>query len=89
LVNDNKGPEAAQYVTETILLKYGNELIEVNHMNLTYTVDAQPHSEKNYWEKSTGLIIEWIISSSEVEDNLIETTNIIFQRVGLQQVFYP
>lgn len=88
--NENGTSEGAFSVNETILLKYGDAMMEVNHLNLTYWVDDQPRSENYYWEKSTGLIVKWTISGSEVvEDDAVETLTIHFQRVGLEQVFYP
>ena len=89
-VNENGTSEGAFSVNETILLKYGDEMMEVNHLNLSYTIDDQPRSENYYWEKSTGLIVKWSISGSEVvEDGAVETLSVHFQRVGLEQVFYP
>jgi hypothetical protein len=89
-LNENGTSEGAPFVNETILLKYGDATIEANHLNLTYTVDDQPRSKNYYWEKSTGLMVKWTMSGSEVvEDDAIETLNIHFQKVGLQQVFYP
>jgi len=89
-VNENGTAEGAFSINETVRLKCGDEMMEVNHLNLTYWVDEQPHSENYYWEKSTGLIVKWIISGSEVgEDGAVETLNVHFQRVGLEQVFYP
>jgi hypothetical protein len=87
--NENGTSEGAFSVNETILLKYGDAMMEVNHLNLTYWIDDQPRSENYYWEKSTGLIVKWRISGSEVEDGAVETVNVHFQRVGLEQVFYP
>ena len=61
-----------------------------NLFNYTYIIDDQPCSENYYWEKSTGLIVKWIISGSEVlDDDSIQTLNIHVNRVGLQQVFNP
>lgn len=88
-VNENGTSEGAFSVNETVLLKYGDSMMEVNHLNLTYWIDDQPRSENYYWEKSTGLIVKWSISGSEVEDDAVETLNVHFQRVGLEQVFYP
>jgi hypothetical protein len=89
-VNENGTSEGAYSVNETVLLKYGDAMMEVNHLNLSYTIDDQPRSENYYWEKSTGLIVKWILSGSEtVEDGTVETVNVHFQRVGLEQVFYP
>ena len=88
--NENQTSEGAPFVNETILMKYGDTTIEVNHLNYTYTVDGQACSENYYWEKSTGLVVKWTMSGSEVvENDAIETLNIHFQKVGLQQVFYP
>jgi hypothetical protein len=89
-VNENGTSEGAPYANETVLLKYGDAMMEVNHLNLSYTIDDQPRSENYYWEKSTGLTVKWCISASETAENgTIETVNIHFQRVGLEQVFYP
>jgi len=89
-VNENGTSEGAPYANETVLLKYGDAMMEVNHLNFSYTIDDQPRSENYYWEKSTGLIVKWSISGSETaEDGTVETVNIHFQRVGLEQVFYP
>jgi hypothetical protein len=89
-VNENGTSEGAYSVNETVLLKYGDTMMEVNHLNLSYTLDDQPRSENYYWEKSTGLIVKWTLSGSETaEDGTVETVNVHFQRVGLEQVFYP
>jgi hypothetical protein len=89
-VNENGTSEGAYSLNETVLLKHGDAMMEVNHLNLTYTFDGQPRSENYYWEKSTGLIVKWIISGSEsAEDGTVETVNAHFQRVGLEQVLYP
>ena len=89
-VNENGTSEGAFSVNETVLMKYGDAMMEVNHLNLTYWIDDQPRSENYYWEKSTGLIVKWIISASETAENgTVETVYIYFQRVGLEQVFYP
>jgi len=88
-VNENGTSEGAPSINETILLKCGDAMMEVNHLNFTYWIDEQPGSENYYWEKSTGLIVKWSISGSETEDGTVETVNIHFQRVGLEQVFYP
>ncbi len=89
-VNENGTSEGAPYVNETISLQYGDTMMDVNHLNLTYWVDEQPRSENYYWEKSTGLIVKWTITGSETaEDGTVETVNVHFQRVGLQQVLYP
>ncbi len=88
--NENGTSKGAPVVNETITMKYGNAMIEVNHLNYTYTVDSQPRSENYYWEKMTGLILKWTLSGSEVvEDGAVETVNIYFHRVGLEHVFHP
>jgi hypothetical protein len=89
-VNENGTSEGAFSVNETVLLKYGDAMMEANHLNLSYTIDGQPRSENYYWEKSTGLPVKWRISASETAENgTVETLNVHFQRVGLEQVFYP
>lgn len=89
-VNENGTSEGAPSANETVLLKYGDAMMEVNHLNFSYTIDDQPRSENYYWEKSTGLIVKWCISGSETAENgTVETVNVHFQRVGLEQVFYP
>jgi hypothetical protein len=89
-VNENGTSEGAPYANETVLLKYGDAMIEANHLNFSYTYDGQPRSENYYWEKSTGLIVKWCIGGSETAENgTVETVYIYFQRVGLEQVFYP
>jgi hypothetical protein len=89
-VNENGTSEGAFSINETVLLKYGDVMMEANHLNLSYTLDGQPRSENYYWEKSTGLPAKWRISGSETAENgTVETVNIHFQRVGLEQVFYP
>jgi hypothetical protein len=88
-VNENGTSEGAPYVNETIRLQYGDTMMEVNHLNFTYWLDEQPRSENYYWEKSTGLIVKWTITGLDEEDEVVESVNVEFQRVGLQQVFYP
>jgi len=89
-VNENQTTEGADRINETISMKYEDTNIEVNHMQLTYTVDDQPSYWNYYWEKSTGLLIKYTITGTEVdEDGMIRNLNYYFQRVGLEQVFYP
>jgi len=57
----SQGSEGADIINETILMKYGDTSIEVNHVNLTYTVDDQPSYWNYYWEKATGLVIKYDI----------------------------
>jgi len=88
--NENGTSEGAPSINETILMKYGDTMMEVNHLNFTYWIDEQPRSQNYYWEKSTGLIVKWAISGQEVlEDDTVEAFNIHFHRVGLKQIFYP
>jgi hypothetical protein len=89
-VNNESTTEGADRINETILMKLGDEMIEVNHMKLTFTVQDQPSYWDYYWEKSTGLIVKYTISGSEVdEDGTIRHLNFHFQRIGLQQEFHP
>jgi hypothetical protein len=89
-VNENGTSDGAVIANETVLLPCGDGLLECTHLNFTYTYDGEPRSENYYWEKSTGLIAKWSISGSETaEDGTVETVNVVFQRVGLEHVFYP
>jgi len=89
-VNENGTSEGSFSVNETVLLKYGDAMMEANHLNLSYTLDGQPRSENYYWERSTGLPVKWSIGASETAENgTVETLNVHFRRVGLEQVFYP
>ena len=86
----DQSSEAVYRINETIIMKYGDSNIGVNHVNLIYMVDNQSSYWDYYWEKSTGLLIKYTISGTEVDDN--GTTvylNYQQQRVGLQHVFYP
>lgn len=86
----SQGSEDADIINETILLKYGDTSIPVNHVSHTYTIDEQPTYWDYYWEKETGLMIKYTIIGTEVEDDgSLRYLNYHFQRVGLQQVFYP
>jgi hypothetical protein len=89
-VNENGTSDGAPSANETVLLKYRGEMVEATHLNFSYTLEGQPRSENYYWEKSTGLTLKWCFSGSEAaEDGTVETVYIYFQRVGLEQVFYP
>ncbi|HDQ05328.1 MAG TPA: hypothetical protein ENN36_01225 [Candidatus Bathyarchaeota archaeon] len=88
-VNENGTSEGAPSFNETVLMKCGDAMMEVNHLNLSYTLDGQPRSENYYWEKSTGLIVKWTMSGSETKDGTTETVIVHFQRVGLEHVLYP
>jgi hypothetical protein len=89
-VNENGTTDGTAVANETVLLKYGEDLMECVHLNYTYTYDGQPRSENYYWEKSTGLVAKWSLSASKAAENgTVETVNIYYQRVGLEQVFYP
>jgi hypothetical protein len=89
-VNENQTTAGADRINETTTLKYEDTNIEVNHMEVTYMVNDQPSYWNYYWEKSTGLLIKYTISGTEVdEDGMIRNLNYYFQRVGLEQVFYP
>jgi hypothetical protein len=89
-VNANQTTAGADRVNETVLLKYEDTMIEANHMQVTYTIDDQPSYWDYYWEKSTGMIVKYTISGTEVaEDGSTLHLYYHFQRVGLEQVFYP
>jgi hypothetical protein len=89
-VNANQTTAGADRINETVLMKYEGTMIEVNHMQITYTVDDQPSYWDYYWEKSTGMIVKYTISGTEVaEDGSTLHLYYHFQRVGLEQVFYP
>jgi len=98
------GTEQLMYVyriNDTILLKEGDTTIEVNHANVTTAIynqtaniDAteffnQTTTLDYYWEKSTGLLIGFTEHSVKEQGNTTETVYYQFQKVGLQQVFYP
>jgi hypothetical protein len=88
-------------VNDTVLLKEGDATIEVNHANVTTAiynqtanVDAteffnQTTTVDYYWEKSTGLLMGFTEYSVKEQGNTTETVYYQFQKVGLQQVFYP
>lgn len=88
-------------VNDTILMKDGGATIEVNHANVTTAiynqtanVDAteffnQTTTLDYYWEKSTGLLMGFTEHSVKEQGNTTETVYYQFQKVGLQQVFYP
>jgi len=89
-VYPNQDSEGADIINETILLKYGDTSIPVNHVSLTYTVDEQLTYWDYYWEKETGLMIKYTIIGAEVDDDgSLRYLSYHFQRVGLQQVFHP
>jgi hypothetical protein len=88
-------------VNDTILLKQGDETIEVNHANVTTAIynqtanyDAteffnQTTTLDYYWEKATGLLLGFTEYSVKEQANVTETAYYQFHKVGLQQVFYP
>ena len=89
-VNNESTTEGATKINETILMKLGDALIEVNHLELMYTVEDQPNYWDYYWEKSTGLLVKFTIMGTEVDE---EGTTLFLdyqqQRVGLQHILYP
>ena len=90
MVYPNQDPEGADIVNETVILKYGNTSIPVNHVSHVYTVDEQPTYWDYYWEQETGLMIKYSIVGNQVEeDGSLRFLNYQFQRVGLPLVFYP
>ncbi len=89
-LNNESTTEGADRINETILMKLGDKMTEVNHMKLTFTVQDQPSYWDYYWEKSTGLVVKYTISGSEVDaDGTMRYLNFHFQRIGLQQQFHP
>jgi hypothetical protein len=89
-VNNESTTEGAHRINETILMKLGDQMIEVNHMKLTFTIQDQPSYWDYYWEKSTGLVVKYSITGSEIdEDGTSRFLKFHFQRIGLQQEFHP
>jgi len=89
-INVNQDSDGAYIINETILLKYRDTSIQVNHVSLTFTIDEQESYWNYYWEKETGLLIKYTISGKEVEDDgSLRYLSYVFQRVGLQLVFHP
>jgi hypothetical protein len=76
-------------INETILMKDGDATIEVNHANLTTTIDNQTISMNYYWEKATGLLIGNTWRGTLEQENVTQSTCYHYQRVGLPQVFQP
>jgi hypothetical protein len=92
-VNENLTTAGAYIINETILLKYGDENIEVNHVQLSFkdVNELNYYDYHYYWEKSTGLILKylWTYIGIDEENGMIRNVNTHFQRVDLQQIFYP
>jgi hypothetical protein len=89
-VNTNQTTEGADRITDIVLMKYEDTTIEANHMQATYADDNQTSYWDYYWDKSTGMIIKYTISGTQVaEDGSTLYIDYHFQRVGLEQVFYP
>jgi hypothetical protein len=88
-------------INDTVLMKDGGATIEVNHANVTtaiYNQTAnidyteffnQTTTVDYYWEKSTGLLVAFTEYSVKEQGNVTETVYYQYQKVGLQQVFYP
>ncbi len=88
-------------VNDTVLLKDGGEIIEVNHANVTtaiYNQTAnydmteffnQTTTVDYYWEKATGLLLRFTEYSVKEQANITETAYYQYHKVGLEQVFYP
>ena len=49
-VNENLTTDGADKINETITMKYEDTLIEVNHMELSYTVDGLQSNWDYYWD---------------------------------------
>jgi hypothetical protein len=92
-VNENLTTAGAFIINETILLKYGDENIEANHVQLSFKdVDELNYYDYHYyWDKSTGLLLKYffLYIGIDEEDGMIRNVNTHFQKVGLQQIFYP
>ena len=92
-VNENLTTAGAYIINETILLKYGDKNIEVNHVQLSFkdVNELNYYDYHYYWEKSTGLILKylWTYIGIDEENGMIRNINTHFQKVGLQQIFYP
>ena len=78
-------------VNETVSLSSLDGIITANHLSYVSTDENQTYSEDYYWERSTGLMLKWTISGTEVVEDTgqIETVTVHFQRVDLQHLFYP
>jgi hypothetical protein len=75
--------------------------IEVNHANVTteiYNQTAnydmteffnQTTTVDYYWEKSTGLLLGFTEYTVTERENVTETVSYMYQKVGLEQTFYP
>lgn len=89
-INSEQTSEGAPAVNKTVSLVCGDSNVEANYLGYIYTTENQSYSEEYYWEKSTGLLLKWSLSGSEVlSDDTLETVNVNFQKVGLQHVLYP
>ncbi len=88
-VNSELTTEGAPVVNETVSLMYRGEAIEACHLSYVYDIEDQTYSEDYYWEKSTGLMLKWELKGSEVVDDSLETLNIHFQKIGLENEFCP
>jgi hypothetical protein len=88
-------------INETILTKDGDETVEVNHATVTSEIFNQTANYDMteffnqtstidyYWEKSTGLLLAFTETSVKELENSTETVCYQYQKVGLQQTFYP
>jgi len=76
-------------INDTTLMKYGDTSMEVNHANLTTTINNQTTYVNYYWEKATGLLIGYTLGSTLEQGNMTQTVYYHYQRIGIPQIFQP
>ena len=76
-------------INDTALMKYDDTTIEVNHANLTTTMNNQTTSMNYYWEKATGLLIGYTLGSTLEQENMTQTVYYHYKRIDMPQVFHP
>ena len=76
-------------INDTALMKYDDTTIEVNHANLTTTMNNQTTSMNYYWEKATGLLIGYTLGSTLEQENMTQAVYYHYQRIDMLQVFHP
>jgi len=73
-------------INDTTLMKYGDTSMEVNHANLTTTINNQTTYVNYYWEKATGLLIGYTLGSTLEQGNMTQTVYYHYQRIGIPQI---
>jgi len=87
--NENGTSEGAPII-DTATLNIGDSTVQATHFGYTYTVNNQLCYEDYYWEQSTGMLLKYTISGSEVvEGDITQALTINFYRDGLEQILYP